>query len=107
GEWAYQYLQQAWVNMGDGFFLRHGGSLNNNSPLSVRSENAACNVKKLFYYPNPCLGGRSSGVEHNLAKVGVEGSNPFARSKQKKGKPCASPFSVWMGGEDTGALVRQ
>jgi protein-tyrosine phosphatase len=26
------------------------------------------------------MGGRSSGVEHNLAKVGVEGSNPFARS---------------------------
>jgi hypothetical protein len=26
------------------------------------------------------LCGRSSGVEHNLAKVGVEGSNPFARS---------------------------
>ena len=25
-------------------------------------------------------GGRSSGVEHDLAKVGVEGSNPFARS---------------------------
>jgi hypothetical protein len=25
--------------------------------------------------------GRNSGVEHNLAKVGVEGSNPFARSK--------------------------
>src|SRR3569623_875 len=24
--------------------------------------------------------GRSSGVEHNHAKVGVEGSNPFARS---------------------------
>jgi hypothetical protein len=24
--------------------------------------------------------GRSSGVEHNLAKVGVEGSIPFARS---------------------------
>ena len=24
--------------------------------------------------------GRSSVVEHNLAKVGVEGSNPFARS---------------------------
>ena len=29
--------------------------------------------------------GRSSGVEHNLAKVGVEGSNPFARSKFFKG----------------------
>ncbi len=28
--------------------------------------------------------GRSSGVEHNLAKVGVEGSNPFARSKNFK-----------------------
>ena len=25
--------------------------------------------------------GRSSVVEHDLAKVGVEGSNPFARSK--------------------------
>jgi hypothetical protein len=24
--------------------------------------------------------GSSSGVEHNLAKVGVEGSNPFSRS---------------------------
>ena len=24
--------------------------------------------------------GCSSGVEHNLAKVGVEGSNPFTRS---------------------------
>ena len=27
--------------------------------------------------------GCSSGVEHNLAKVGVEGSNPFARSRFK------------------------
>jgi hypothetical protein len=26
--------------------------------------------------------GCSSGVEHNLAKVGVEGSNPFARSNK-------------------------
>ena len=36
------------------------------------------------YLPGVALGkrqsGRSSGVEHNLAKVGVEGSNPFARS---------------------------
>ncbi len=34
--------------------------------------------------------GRSSGVERNLAKVDVEGSNPFARSKtfsdQQKGR---------------------
>src|SRR5579862_5195383 len=28
--------------------------------------------------------GCSSGVEHNLAKVGVEGSNPFARSNDFK-----------------------
>ena len=35
-------------------------------------------------WPPPRAGrGRSSGVEHNLAKVGVEGSNPFARSKIK------------------------
>ena len=32
------------------------------------------------YKPRPVGSGRSSGVEHNLAKVGVEGSNPFARS---------------------------
>src|SRR6185369_3374362 len=30
--------------------------------------------------PASAPSGRSSGVEHNLAKVGVEGSNPFARS---------------------------
>ncbi len=29
------------------------------------------------------LSGRSSGVERNLAKVEVEGSNPFARSKNR------------------------
>ena len=29
-------------------------------------------------------GGRSSGVEHNLAKVGVVGSNPIARSRFSK-----------------------
>jgi hypothetical protein len=34
--------------------------------------------------------GRSSGVEHNLAKVGVEGSNPFARSSRPE--PNRSPF---------------
>ena len=41
----------------------------------------------------PPSSGRSSGVEHNLAKVGVEGSNPFARSKnlQTVGKPSFLP----------------
>src|SRR3954452_20040267 len=38
--------------------------------------------------------GRSSGVEHNLAKVGVEGSNPFARSKSFKGFPARSDFGL-------------
>src|SRR5262245_44720316 len=39
-------------------------------------------------------GGRgcSSGVEHDLAKVGVEGSNPFARSKNSPNP--AAQFSV-------------
>ena len=29
------------------------------------------------------ISGRSSGVERNLAKVEVEGSNPFARSRSE------------------------
>ena len=33
-----------------------------------------------FFRLRYTLSGRSSGVEHDLAKVGVEGSNPFARS---------------------------
>ena len=33
-----------------------------------------------FFRQRYTLSGRSSGVEHDLAKVGVEGSNPFARS---------------------------
>ena len=37
--------------------------------------------------------GCSSGVEHNLAKVGVEGSNPFARSRLKLQPTCwLDPF---------------
>ena len=45
---------------------------------------------RLSYAPAPAImrglgRGRSSGVEHNLAKVGVEGSNPFARSNKSKG----------------------
>ena len=44
---------------------------------------------KFFYYTfifyrdteKMLFRGRSSGVERNLAKVEVEGSNPFARSK--------------------------
>jgi hypothetical protein len=41
--------------------------------------------------------GRSSGVEHNLAKVGVEGSNPFARSNEKLQKT-AIPGGFFMPG---------
>lgn len=37
--------------------------------------------------------GRSSGVEHNLAKVGVVGSNPIARSRLKQ-SVCKRPFGV-------------
>ena len=37
------------------------------------------------------LCGRSSGVERNLAKVEVEGSNPFARSKNQTSQEKSSP----------------
>src|SRR5258708_24783043 len=37
----------------------------------------------LAAFPSGC--GCSSGVEHDLAKVGVEGSNPFARSNFSSG----------------------
>jgi hypothetical protein len=49
--------------------------------------------------PRPNHGrGRSSGVEHNLAKVGVEGSNPFARSNKKLQKT-AIPGGFFMPGK--------
>ena len=35
----------------------------------------------VYYRDKRAFCGRSSGVERNLAKVEVEGSNPFARSK--------------------------
>ena len=35
----------------------------------------------IVYLPCHAERGCSSGVEHNLAKVGVVGSNPIARSK--------------------------
>src|SRR5690606_11695408 len=37
--------------------------------------------------------GRSSGVEHNLAKVRVVSSNLIARSS-RKGRPCGRPFAL-------------
>ncbi len=47
--------------------------------------------------------GRSSAVEHNLAKVGVDGSNPFARSIFFK---CYEWYQLCPGGGmvDTGDL---
>ncbi len=58
--------------------------------LAQRSKFPCCNLRSVGPY-SACLtetngsgmtgaSGCSSGVEHNLAKVGVEGSNPFARS---------------------------
>src|SRR5580704_12809458 len=44
------------------------------------------------YPPYGC--GCSSGVEHNLAKVGVEGSNPFARSNKIKSLLRGEPHLV-------------
>src|SRR5690348_3363833 len=59
-------------------------------PSSLRRRNRSWGVAAmplLLHLAGPCAinpdpgRGRSSGVEHNLAKVGVEGSNPFARSR--------------------------
>jgi hypothetical protein len=44
--------------------------------------------------PASAQSGRSSGVEHNLAKVGVEGSNPFARSSAAWGMSGGHPKPV-------------
>ena len=51
--------------------------------------------------PRAAERGCSSGVEHNLAKVGVEGSNPFARSnfsqvlRAYEGPPLGGLFVFW------------
>jgi hypothetical protein len=50
-------------------------------PYAVRVQTGACNRRRVWVVrASGQERGRSSGVEHNLAKVGVEGSNPFARS---------------------------
>ena len=47
------------------------------------------------------MSGRSSGVEHNLAKVGVESSNLFARSRISKTlatfRPSGQPSGLPLG----------
>jgi hypothetical protein len=51
-----------------------------NDPVTIRP--GPCNQSETHLKARPRMKcGRSSGVEHNLAKVGVEGSNPFARSR--------------------------
>ena len=48
-----------------------------------KGNGGACGIRMLLrHLPPQRAGGRSSGVEHDLAKVGVEGSNPFARSSR-------------------------
>ncbi len=48
-----------------------------------------------FRLPAQAQSGRSSGVEHNLAKVGVEGSNPFARSSAAMLNGMRKRWSAW------------
>jgi hypothetical protein len=54
-------------------------------------EKQTCNQFQDSYYPasqQRCTpSGRSSGVEHNLAKVRVVSSNLIARSKYQKARP--------------------
>ena len=63
-------------------------------PDRLRERACGCGEALLMAAPHPSgaftpgprrQSGRSSGVEHNLAKVGVEGSNPFARSSDSDG----------------------
>jgi hypothetical protein len=50
-------------------------------PYAVRVQTGACNPGRVWVVrASGPERGRSSGVEHNLAKVGVVGSNPIARS---------------------------
>ncbi len=49
-------------------------------PLPMRTSAASSPPPAERDFSSGRQSGRSSGVEHNLAKVGVEGSNPFARS---------------------------
>ena len=48
----------------------------------------------MTYAPPRTERGRSSGVEHDLAKVGVEGSNPFARSNLLQGNVSLGSFGL-------------
>src|SRR5213079_2563425 len=79
---------QALVFGGNSGTLRRGpgpckGSLNGYSPaLSRRAGLQAAPRFTLAGRGYAKMSGRSSGVEHDLAKVGVEGSNPFARSSR-------------------------
>ena len=52
--------------------------------------------------------GCSSGVEHNLAKVGVEGSNPFARSRTPPRRRQSGEIASFASGSflDLGAMRR-
>ncbi len=52
--------------------------------MRTRWTDASCPLHPTGTSPVRQSSGRSSGVEHNLAKVGVEGSNPFARSNITK-----------------------
>jgi hypothetical protein len=66
---------------------RNGHTLGATTPLAKRK---ALRHKNLLPARRQLECGCSSGVEHNLAKVGVEGSNPFARSNFCPNRACVS-----------------
>src|SRR5438094_2498197 len=61
----------------------HGAPLNASGRLPSRLTPVSdpASRRRTLRAARIAMSGRSSGVEHNLAKVGVEGSNPFARSR--------------------------
>ena len=83
-----------------------------NAHLQCRNTCAIRRLSRRRKASTPYGCGCSSGVEHDLAKVGVEGSNPFARSNHfrfelLKGAPFDAPSFVFSGPVVAGGVSDQ
>src|SRR6202161_296456 len=91
--------------MGRGDIKRFGGDGGPNPGIGAGLRGFAKPGGVCIIAPRRRERGRSSGVEHNLAKVGVEGSNPFARSRfSQENRNCpGTPRLVGSLGHDASA----
>ena len=62
------------------FFVRKEGKTGNASTFFKKNEKVDLKKRKVEAYYVSQSSGRSSVVEHHVANVMVEGSNPFTRS---------------------------